>query len=191
MSVTADTRTIRRIRGHHHSSWNLHSVWDSGLIEVALARDYNNSRLLLEQHLIAQLDTAKETYLKDCDPALGANRNCTTLWGQQSWDNAVRYAYTMSDNRTDVTDGSTLDEQYFQTRWPLAMDRLLAGAVRLAGTLEWLVQQNNQTIGTAKASITTSIDQAISPSFWTKLFPNAWSWTLKSRMLAFSPSYYF
>ena len=167
-------------------------MWDTGLIEVALARDYNNSRLLLEQHLITQLDTAKQKYLDDCDPALGANRTCTILWGQESWDEAVRYAYTMSDNRTDVTDGSTLDEEYFQTRWHLAMDRLLAGAVRLAGTLEWLVQQNsNQTQVMAKAPIASPIDSVVVPSFFSRMFSNAWSWTWKSRMFAFAPTYYF
>lgn len=162
-------------------------MWDSGLIEVALARDYGNSQSRLEQHLIEQLDEAKQKYLYDCDPALGANRTCTIQWGQESWDAAVRYAYTMSDNRTDVMDGSTLDEGYFQTRWPLAMDRLLAGAVRLAGTLEWLVQQNNQTTMTGKHTpIASSVhDDVSSPSLflWSTQFSNPWSWTWKASML--------
>lgn len=82
----------------------------------------------------------------DCDSkALGANQTCTAQWGQESWDLAIRYAYTMAnDNRTDVTDGSTLDEDYYLTRWPLAKERLVAGAVRLAGTLEWVYHQNNK-----------------------------------------------
>jgi hypothetical protein len=80
----------------------------------------------------------------ECDKALGANQTCTAQWGQESWDLAIRYAYTLDDNRTDVTDGSTLDEDYYLTRWPLAKERLLAGAVRLAGTLEWVFNNKNK-----------------------------------------------
>lgn len=135
---------ISPVDSHHHHTWNLHSVWDSGLIDVALDRDYNNSQPAMEMALLQELKRHKSIvdYL-DCDQALGANRTCTVQWGQESWEAAIHFAYTLDDNRTDVTDGATLDEFYYETRWPLAKGRLLAGAVRLAGTLEHIVQSRS------------------------------------------------
>lgn len=191
----------------HPHGWNLHSVWDTGLIDVALARDYNDSRAILEQALWEELEeytssSATNTgggggrrrtssnnvknYL-DCDKALGANETCTIQWGQESWDLAIRYAYTLDDNRTDVTNGAILDEEYYQTRWPMAKDRLLAGAVRLAGTLEYIVVAQTTTSQTqnhdgssnlrpdaASAAVSTFFDRIIAmvssldsgPFFW-------------------------
>lgn len=147
----AATTTAAASSIHHPHGWNLHSIWDTGLLDVALARDYNNSRVLLEQALLAELvqdksSTTTSAIIDDylsCDKALGANQTCTIQWGQESWDMAIRYAYTLDDNQTDVSDGATLDEDYYETRWPMAKERLLAGAVRLAGTLEWIVHENN------------------------------------------------
>lgn len=127
----------------HHHSWNLHSVWDTGLIEVALKRDYSDSQSSLEKALLDELKNGGsiDDYL-DCDNALGASLECTTQWGQESWDAAIRFAYTLDDNQTDVTDGATLDEGYYETRWPIAKSRLLAGSVRLAATLELIANSN-------------------------------------------------
>jgi S1/P1 Nuclease len=135
---------IGPLDSHHHHTWNLHSVWDTGLIDVALDRDYNHSQPEMEMALLHELKHHKNIadYL-ECDPALGANRTCTVQWGQESWEAAIHFAYTLEDNQTDVTDGATLDESYYETRWPLAKARLLAGAVRLAGTLEHIVKSRS------------------------------------------------
>jgi hypothetical protein len=188
--------TTTTTRSHHHS-WNLHSVWDTGLIDVALARDYNHSRSLLEQALWEELNDRSSTasatrsandYL-ECDKALGANQTCTTQWGQESWDLAIRYAYTLDDNRTDVIDGSTLDEDYYLTRWPLAKERLLAGAVRLAGTLEWVFNNNNidkdaltqdSTTALVRNAMGSSVQKPLS---WTDSFLSWWfSWKAPGMM---------
>ena len=128
----------------HHHSWNLHSVWDTGLIDVALNRDYNNSQPTLEAALLRELHGRERVgdYL-ECDSALGTSLACTIQWGQESWDAAIRFAYTLDDNITDVTDGATLDEGYYETRWPIAKERLLAGSVRLAATLELIAQSDS------------------------------------------------
>ena len=79
----------------------------------------------------------------DCSTALGTSRVCAIQWGQESWDAAIRFAYTLDDNITDVTDGATLDEGYYETRWPIAKERLLAGSVRLAATLERIAESDS------------------------------------------------
>jgi hypothetical protein len=121
---------------HNHHSWNLHSVWDTGIIDVALERNYNQSRTALENDLMDQIvanPTSTDHYL-DC--SFGRNQTCTEIWGQESWEAAIEWAYTLDDNMTDVSDGSTLTEAYYETRWPIVQDRLMAGGVRLAATLE-------------------------------------------------------
>lgn len=97
----------------------------------------------LLNELIHSTDDDMLDYFK-CGEGLGANRSCTTHWGQESWDAAIRFAYTLDDNRTDVIDGSTIDEDYYKTRWPIAKQRLLAGSVRLAGTLEWITKFHDE-----------------------------------------------
>ena len=75
-----------KLQNHHHS-WNLHSVWDTGIIEIALSRDYNNSRQLFEEELIEASKSVNYTddinrWLKCPD---GRNKQCTILWGEESF----------------------------------------------------------------------------------------------------------
>ena len=110
------------------------------MIDVALERNYNGSRTNLEDDLWATIqdypDRIDRAYLQDC-PEAGMNPACPILWGEESWDRALHWAYTMDKNRSvDVEDGSTLTEDYYETRWPIVQDRLMAGGVRLAATLE-------------------------------------------------------
>jgi hypothetical protein len=120
---------------NHHHSWNLHSVWDTGIIEVTLQRDYQDSRVNMEMDLLAksfQDHSAEEEYLK-C--SMGRNQTCTELWGQESFAIALEYAYQMESGE-EVENGSTLTEDYYETRLPILKDRLVAAGVRLAATLE-------------------------------------------------------
>lgn len=66
----------------------------------------------------------------------GHNQTCTEIWGQESWQVAISLAYTLDDNITDVTSGDTITEEYYETRWPMVMARLMGGGLRLAATLE-------------------------------------------------------
>eukprot|EP00339_Tiarina_fusa_P022639 CAMPEP_0117005448 /NCGR_PEP_ID=MMETSP0472-20121206/6063_1 /TAXON_ID=693140 ORGANISM="Tiarina fusus, Strain LIS" /NCGR_SAMPLE_ID=MMETSP0472 /ASSEMBLY_ACC=CAM_ASM_000603 /LENGTH=353 /DNA_ID=CAMNT_0004706697 /DNA_START=291 /DNA_END=1352 /DNA_ORIENTATION=- len=136
LSRRRDLRRSSRSYHHSHHSWNLHSVWDTGIIEVALQRDYQNSRSIMETDLLAQSfqdKDAEEKYLK-CASALH-NQTCTEIWGQESFAMALEYAYEMESGE-EVVDGSTLTEEYYETRLPIVKDRLIAAGVRLAATLE-------------------------------------------------------
>jgi hypothetical protein len=108
----------------------------------------------LWQELTSKKNFNRSNYL-NCDDSMGANRTCTSLWGQESWSNAIRFAYTLDDNVTDVKNGATLDDGYYETRWPLAKERLAAGAVRLAATLEWIVQQRPDAVRQKHLSLAT------------------------------------
>lgn len=130
----------------HHKSWNLHSVWDTGLIEVALQRDFNDSRVNMEDDFwetIVQYPEKMKKYV-DC-PGGGLNPACPILWGEESWQTALYWSYTVDEARSiDVENGSNLTESYYTTRWPLVKDRLIAGAVRLAATLEAIMKASSE-----------------------------------------------
>jgi hypothetical protein len=45
---------------NHHKSWNLHSVWDTALIETTLERDYGDQRSRFEDDLLRLLQNHPE-----------------------------------------------------------------------------------------------------------------------------------
>lgn len=131
----------------HHHSWNLHSVWDSGIIEVVLQRNYNNSRQLMEEDLYRHsLDESENT---DNDCSFGGLKACVILWAEESWNYALNYAYVLSDNVTQVENGSTLDELYYESRLPIVQEQLVKAGIRLAKTLE--IASGQHGIGTLKS----------------------------------------
>jgi hypothetical protein len=142
---------------HHHHSWNLHSIWDTALIETVLKREFNNQRTKMEASLEVLLQKHPEwvQHYASCGggtdnkshtimgSSSGLNITCIIEWGQESWDYALKYAYTKNEpwnnaaiKRVEVADGDTIDEEYYQTRINIVNKRLIAGGVRLALTLE-------------------------------------------------------
>eukprot|EP00980_Cylindrotheca_fusiformis_P012130 scaffold2929_cov107-Cylindrotheca_fusiformis.AAC.9 len=117
------------LHSSHHHSWNLHSVWDTGIIEVVLEREYNNSRQVLEEDLYA-------IPFRQDDCKLGTNLSCVIQWGKESWDLALESAYVLSDNVTQVCSGSTIDNAYYESRLPVVKEQLVLAGFRLAATLE-------------------------------------------------------
>jgi hypothetical protein len=135
----------------HHHSWNLHSVWDSGMIEVVLGRNYNHSRHLMEQDLFhSALDARtllKATVRESGDSSsacnIGINATCVIAWGEESFDLALKYAYVESDNVTQVSTGSTLDERYYESRLPIIKQQLILAGIRLVETIEAIAAATN------------------------------------------------
>jgi hypothetical protein len=136
-TTTTSSTTVRSGRSHHHG-WNLHSVWDSGIIEQAIESNYNGSRTMFEDYL-TQASRSGGVYNDDMDQWLecsnGRNQTCTIEWGEESFENALMWAYRNTDNQ-EIANGSVLTVSYYETRLPIVEQRLLAGGVRLAATLE-------------------------------------------------------
>jgi hypothetical protein len=125
---------------------------------VTMQRDYQDSRVNMETDLLAksfQDDDAEEEYLK-CGIGLH-NKTCTEIWGQESFAIALEYAYEMESGE-EVEDGSTLTEEYYETRLPIVKDRLIAAGVRLAATLEAIY---NETKTTTTTTTTTGIPNTV------------------------------
>ena len=143
---------------HPTISWNLHSVWDDGIIDRALKLLYNETRGLFEddlRDLIRDANTTGdlEAWLACSD---GRNKTCTSQWGEESLEDALSWAYRNTDN-SEVVEGSIVGEDYYETRLPVVKRRLAAAGVRLAASLELLLG------GTKASSI------IMDPTVWLKL----------------------
>jgi hypothetical protein len=127
----------RALRHGHHSSDNLHSVWDGSIIEKAMRDDYSGSREAMEEdllHLIRKAQDSDEWNEWTACPD-GGSRACTSQWGEESLNYALTWAYSNVDG-TEVQEGDELSTGYYETRLPIVMKRLAAAGVRLAVTLE-------------------------------------------------------
>lgn len=65
----------------------------------------------------------------------GLNMKCSAAWAQESFDDALRLAYS-DENGNEVVDGAVLSEKYFSTRLHVVTRRLAAAGVRLGAVLE-------------------------------------------------------
>lgn len=129
---------------HKKEEWNLHSVWDDGIIDRALLELYNQTRENFESDLIELIDTAETTgdiqaWLSCSD---GRNKTCTTSWGQESLTDARVWAYRNADD-TEVVDGSTISKRYYDSRLGVVQRRIAAAGVRLAATLEQVLDNKS------------------------------------------------
>jgi hypothetical protein len=128
-------------RHHNHDGLNLHAVWDDNIIDIALARDYENSRNAFELNLLNLIWKTKTTlpdewHEKWLKCAYGGRKECTIVWGEESLEYALRYAYRNVDG-SEIVDGTNLtDGTYYESRLPIVRERLAIAAVRLAITLE-------------------------------------------------------
>mmetsp|Transcript_61608 Transcript_61608/g.150820 ORF Transcript_61608/g.150820 Transcript_61608/m.150820 type:complete len:434 (+) Transcript_61608:206-1507(+) len=126
---------------NHHAA-NLHSVWDTSMIETSLHRSYGGNRTKMENHLYELLEQHpkwEDHYLNGptcgTNDGYGLNRTCVVSWGQESWKMALKFAYTDVDEVTDIASGDTISEEYYESRLPIIEERLIAGGVRLAATI--------------------------------------------------------
>ena len=122
---------------HKNGEWNLHSVWDDGVIDRALVELYNHSRANFENDLFLLIETAVRTgdieAWLDCPD--GRNKTCTSQWAEESLNDALVWAYRNSDDR-EVVEGSELSTRYYDSRLAVVRRRIAAAGVRLAATLE-------------------------------------------------------
>jgi len=128
--------------GHKHKDWDLHSVWDTGIIELAMKRHFASSQKSLEECIEAEYVT--DDYIKKWSKCPnGQLIDCVSLWAREGFHYALNYAYENEDG-VEVKDGDTLTEDYFVSRLEIVKRRLAAGGVRLAATLEDMFGDNEQ-----------------------------------------------
>jgi hypothetical protein len=124
------------IDNNHRKQGNLHSFWDSFMIEKSMHQNYKSSRALVEEALWFNMSQASESQWeawRECSD--GSNLTCTIQWGQESLEYALAYAYRNVDG-TEIADGTTLTKEYYDSRVNVVWERLAVAGVRLASTLE-------------------------------------------------------
>ena len=98
---------------------------------------FGNSREMFELDLTNIIEMAKGT--GDLDHWLacadGHDKKCASSWAEESFDDALTWAYRNSDDE-EVVNGSVLDDCYYETRVPVVKRKIAAAGVRLAYTLE-------------------------------------------------------
>ena len=140
----ANRNTINNLR-HQHHKLELHAVWDTNMIEKAIHTEYYGHRDALEDELLQSIQTAKQN--GDMDKWLACSDtsqydHCTSLWAQESFDNAMTWAYanvvgnSSDTSPAEVVSGTHLTEEYYETRMPRIKEYLMVAGVRLAASLE-------------------------------------------------------
>lgn len=123
--------------GHAHKGWNLHSVWDSAIIQHAIRLHHNSSQYEFQSYIEDSLLTEDNiNSWRACPPRSSiGSKICTAQWAEESFEDALEYAYG-DENGKEVKNGTILTEAYFETRLEIVQKHLAAGAVRLAASLE-------------------------------------------------------
>lgn len=125
-----------------HHKWNLHSVWDTGIIIRAIHEIYNDSRDSFEKDITNKIETE---YSIEVDSWLGCHdgrtRVCPTMWGEESLNDALQYAYR-SEEGFEIDNGSIISYDYYISRLVIIQKRLAMAGVRLAATLELIFEKS-------------------------------------------------
>lgn len=128
---------IHRERHGKSKSWNLHSIWDDGIIEKAMHDLYHGKREEFEQNLMDMIEVYAASgqlslWLACAD---GRKKACTSIWAEESLEFALSWAYRDLDG-IDIHDGCHISDKYYLTRLQVVKGRIVAAGVRLAMTLE-------------------------------------------------------
>jgi len=126
-----------------HHGWNLHAIWDDGIIEKAMNDFYNNERTQFEQALIGTIEdyanSGQLTLWLACGD--GRSKACTSVWAEESFGTALSFAYREVDGQ-EIRNSSTISEEYYISRLDVVKRRVVAAGVRLAWTLELIVKES-------------------------------------------------
>ena len=139
-----------------HKGWNLHSVWDSGMIEYIIDKKFNHSQsdyqsfiedTFITKKNIDQWWNNEKSCVNDDDNYSNRgnsngykgsrNETCVAIWAEESWNDALEWAYG-NEKGHDIHDGDSISDEYIISRLRIVEMRLAAAGVRLASVLEML-----------------------------------------------------
>ncbi|KAL2630048.1 hypothetical protein R1flu_014734 [Riccia fluitans] len=117
--------------------YNLHHIWDSEFIFRARDYMFGKDITALTSAIYLNVTTSwlkeSEEWAKCPDDTFP----CPNPFATESIELACKYAYR------NATPGSTLEDEYFLSRWPIVERRLAQGGVRLATLLNHLFSTNS------------------------------------------------
>ena len=132
MHLRADREGLNKTK-----PWNLHSIWDDGIIEKAMKDLYHGERKEFEKNLLGMMEVYAATGQLNSWLVCGDGRKkaCTTIWAEESLGSALSWAYRDVDGQ-EMQNGSDISDEYYVTRLQVVKRRIVAAGVRLARTLE-------------------------------------------------------
>ncbi|KAK6932500.1 S1/P1 nuclease [Dillenia turbinata] len=131
-----------KLHWYRHKS-NLHHVWDREIILTAAKELYGKDYDLLlediEGNFTDGLWSDDIPSWKECSDLF----SCPTKWAVESINIACKWGYK------GVEDGTTLEDDYFNSRMPIVMKRLAQGGVRLAMILNKVFSHSHEELAAA------------------------------------------
>ncbi|KAF5751918.1 Endonuclease 2 2 isoform 1 [Tripterygium wilfordii] len=108
---------------------NLHHVWDVNIIETAEERFYDSNVDEFADSIQKNITTGWADLVPKWETCSSNQITCPDVYASESIKAACDWSYK------GVTEGSTLEDDYFLSRLPIVKLRLAQGGVRLAATL--------------------------------------------------------
>ena len=120
--------------------WDLHQIWDFGMIENHVAASFGGDASLFGESLVKAVREGGEYYDKvenwtSCLPS--SSVECSSLWGQESVDLSLSQAY-VDVTGEQITANFTVTDEYMEARIEVVSERLAQAGVRLAQLIEAL-----------------------------------------------------
>lgn len=107
----------------------LHHVWDDSIVETEEKRDYDKDVQDLIDAIQQNITGEWADQIPKWESCSRNKPTCPDIYASESIKAACNWAYK------DVEEDSTLEDDYFLSRLPIANQRLAQAAVRLAATL--------------------------------------------------------
>ena len=127
------------------SDWNLHNVWDFGLIVRTINESFAGSKNAFTVSLLQQLendyspsDIIEWTQCISLLPKgdISGLKSCVEEWAQESLSLALSDSY-LDEHGIKIVSGDEISDAYWQARIKPVQERLIMSGVRLAAIIEF------------------------------------------------------
>jgi len=122
---------------YYGEQWNLHSIWDTGLIDTRMQTEFGGSQSQYLNYLLSQMNSEYKDQVKTwstCNDTKTSPYVCPDEWASETASRACTYAYT-DENGHDIVNGFNLGSSYYDFVKYILDQQLIKGGVRLAHTL--------------------------------------------------------
>jgi len=119
------------------SKTNLHSLWDSGMMNVLLKEQFQNDQNLLAEYLVDKINNEWKKDAADWKTCLLNDpfASCPTEWAEDTAKLACEYAYVEADGKTPIKNNFVLDRDYYERNIDVVLVQLAKSGVRMANVL--------------------------------------------------------
>lgn len=121
-------------------SYNLHAVWDEGIILKRMSDDFGGSQTAYMQYLSTQINTTWAGDQAKWVSCQSGELACSDEWAVQTLDFACSNAYVEADGKTHITSGFNLGDPYYDRNYPVVDLQLAKAGVRMAHVLNKLFE---------------------------------------------------